>query len=163
MTLACCCMILVSRLSLSLSLSLLLLPLLLVLPSQQPGVVATKDMHRLYDDLLFSYNRLARPVPSNEDMVKVKMRLRLSQLIDVVRTHSFLSDGLAALTSELIWCRGQVSLVPWSGLIWCRGQVSFGAVVRSHWCRGQVSSAFFFLSRILETNLRFSVIWWRIF
>ncbi|KAF0312559.1 Acetylcholine receptor subunit beta-like 2 [Amphibalanus amphitrite] len=68
-----------------LPLSLPLLPLwfvLSVLPLPAP-TVATKDMDRLYADLLFAYNRLARPVPSHDDMVTVKMRLRLSQLIDV--------------------------------------------------------------------------------
>ena len=86
MKLACTRIALIS--SPSSSLSLLPPLLLLVLQSQLEQVVATKDMDRLYEDLLFAYNRLARPVPSNEDMVKVKMRLRLSQLIDVVSTCS---------------------------------------------------------------------------
>lgn len=42
------------------------------------------DAKRLYDDLLSNYNRLIRPVPSNNDTIVVKLGLRLSQLIDLV-------------------------------------------------------------------------------
>ena len=62
---------------------LLLLPLLLI--PQLPAVTASEDMDRLYEDLFFSYNRLTRPVQNSSERVTVKMRLRLSQLIDVVR------------------------------------------------------------------------------
>ena len=67
-----------------------ILLLLLVLDPQLAAVTATGDMNRLYEDLLFSYNRLARPVRNNSQLVTVKMRLRLSQLIDVVCSHSML-------------------------------------------------------------------------
>lgn len=43
------------------------------------------DAKRLYDDLLSTYNRLIRPVSNNTDTVIVKLGLRLSQLIDLVR------------------------------------------------------------------------------
>ena len=43
------------------------------------------DAKRLYDDLLSNYNRLIRPVSNNNDTVIVKLGLRLSQLIDLVR------------------------------------------------------------------------------
>lgn len=43
------------------------------------------DAKRLYDDLLSNYNRLIRPVSNNTDTVVVKLGLRLSQLIDLVR------------------------------------------------------------------------------
>lgn len=43
------------------------------------------DAKRLYDDLLSNYNRLIRPVSNNTDIVVVKLGLRLSQLIDLVR------------------------------------------------------------------------------
>lgn len=47
------------------------------------------DAKRLYDDLLSNYNRLIRPVSNNTDTVVVKLGLRLSQLIDLVRdTHT---------------------------------------------------------------------------
>ena len=43
------------------------------------------DAKRLYDDLLSNYNKLVRPVVQVNDSVKVKFKLKLSQLIDVVR------------------------------------------------------------------------------
>lgn len=54
------------------------------------GVVSVNgnpDAKRLYDDLLSSYNRLIRPVGNNNETITVWMRLRLSQLIDLVSTH----------------------------------------------------------------------------
>ena len=65
--------------------ALLLLLLLLLLQSQVPSVTAPGHMDRLYEDLLFSYNRLIRPVRNYSELVTVRLRLRLSQLIDVVR------------------------------------------------------------------------------
>lgn len=49
-----------------------------------PACHANPDAKRLYDDLLSSYNRLIRPVQNNTDKITVWMRLRLSQLIDLV-------------------------------------------------------------------------------
>lgn len=46
---------------------------------------ANPDAKRLYDDLLSNYNRLIRPVSNNTETVLVKLGLRLSQLIDLVR------------------------------------------------------------------------------
>lgn len=48
-------------------------------------VICNPDAKRLYDDLLSTYNRLIRPVSNNTDTVLVKLGLRLSQLIDLVR------------------------------------------------------------------------------
>ena len=39
---------------------------------------------RLYDDLLSNYNRLIRPVSNNTEKLTVWLKLKLSQLIDVV-------------------------------------------------------------------------------
>ena len=50
------------------------------------------DAKRLYDDLLSNYNRLIRPVSSNNDTVVVKLGLRLSQLIDLV-SPAVLAEG----------------------------------------------------------------------
>ncbi|KAK0180180.1 hypothetical protein PV327_005849 [Microctonus hyperodae] len=50
-----------------------------------PGASANPDAKRLYEDLLSNYNRLIRPVGNNSDRLTVKMGLRLSQLIDVVK------------------------------------------------------------------------------
>ena len=52
--------------------------------------LANPDAKRLYDDLLADYNRLIRPVSNHTDKVTVKLGLRLSQLVDLVRTcHCF--------------------------------------------------------------------------
>jgi len=55
------------------------------------GVTANPDAKRLYTDLLVNngYNKLIRPVGNNSDKLTVKLGLRLSQLIDVVRAMSF--------------------------------------------------------------------------
>ena len=49
------------------------------------GAPANPDAKRLFDDLLSSYNKLVRPVINVSDAVTVKFKLKLSQLIDVVR------------------------------------------------------------------------------
>ncbi|KAK9884953.1 hypothetical protein WA026_009189 [Henosepilachna vigintioctopunctata] len=41
------------------------------------------DAKRLYDDLLSNYNKLVRPVVNVSDALQVKIKLKLSQLIDV--------------------------------------------------------------------------------
>lgn len=38
----------------------------------------------LFDDLLSSYNKLIRPVSQNSDVLKIRFKIRLSQLVDVV-------------------------------------------------------------------------------
>lgn len=50
-------------------------------------VSANPDAKRLYDDLLSSYNKLVRPVVNTSDVLRVSIKLKLSQLIDVVRTQ----------------------------------------------------------------------------
>ena len=42
------------------------------------------DAKRLYDDLLSNYNKLVRPVKNTTDPLTVRIKLKLSQLIDVV-------------------------------------------------------------------------------
>ncbi|CRK91227.1 CLUMA_CG004909, isoform A [Clunio marinus] len=51
------------------------------------------DAKRLYDDLLSNYNKLVRPVVNVTDALTVRIKLKLSQLIDVVsiKKRSFLS------------------------------------------------------------------------
>lgn len=63
-------------------------PLLAVLSLYVAGCLCNSDAKRLYDDLLSNYNRLIRPVSNNTDTVLVKLGLRLSQLIELVRVHS---------------------------------------------------------------------------
>lgn len=45
---------------------------------------ANPDAKRLYDDLLSNYNKLVRPVVNVTDALTVRIKLKLSQLIDVV-------------------------------------------------------------------------------
>ena len=52
------------------------------------------DAKRLYDDLLSSYNKLVRPVTNTTDILKVFIKLKLSQLIDVVSPQSLFSKSL---------------------------------------------------------------------
>lgn len=48
------------------------------------------DAKRLYDDLLSNYNKLVRPVVNVTDALTVRIKLKLSQLIDVVCAFSHL-------------------------------------------------------------------------
>ena len=48
------------------------------------------DAKRLYDDLLSNYNKLVRPVVNTTDPLTVRIKLKLSQLIDVVSHDVFL-------------------------------------------------------------------------
>ncbi len=57
--------------------------LLLLLPG--PARPGNPDAKRLYDDLLSNYNKLVRPVVNVSEPVMVRLKLKLSQLIDVVR------------------------------------------------------------------------------
>lgn len=63
-----------------------LLPLMLFVIVASPAA-ANPDAKRLYDDLLSNYNKLVRPVVNTTDVLKVCIKLRLSQLIDVVSTR----------------------------------------------------------------------------
>lgn len=47
------------------------------------GCSCNPDAKRLYDDLLSNYNKLVRPVVNVSDALSVKIKLKLSQLIDV--------------------------------------------------------------------------------
>ena len=45
---------------------------------------ANEDAKRLYDDLMVNYNRHRRPALSPNEPTTIKLKLRLSQIIDVV-------------------------------------------------------------------------------
>ena len=65
---------------------------------------ANPDAKRLYDDLLADYNRLIRPVSNHTDKVTVKLGLRLSQLVDLVRrfvSPLFSSGSLLTLDQKI--------------------------------------------------------------
>lgn len=53
------------------------------------AVAGNPDAKRLYDDLLSNYNKLVRPVVNTSDVLKVCIKLKLSQLIDVVSRTIF--------------------------------------------------------------------------
>lgn len=48
--------------------------------------LGNEDAKRLYDDLMIHYNRLSRPSSNPHIPVTIKLKLRLSQIIDVVTT-----------------------------------------------------------------------------
>ena len=52
------------------------------------GTLGFANMYakRLYDDLLSNYNRLIRPVNNSTDKLTVWLNLKLSQLIEVVKS-----------------------------------------------------------------------------
>jgi Neurotransmitter-gated ion-channel ligand binding domain len=51
------------------------------------AVAGNPDAKRLYDDLLSNYNKLVRPVVNTSDVLRVCIKLKLSQLIDVVSSQ----------------------------------------------------------------------------
>lgn len=53
-----------------------------------PPAAGNPDAKRLYDDLLSNYNKLVRPVLNVSDALTVRIKLKLSQLIDVVSVTS---------------------------------------------------------------------------
>ncbi|KAH7951434.1 hypothetical protein HPB52_008957 [Rhipicephalus sanguineus] len=55
------------------------------------GVRGSPDAKRLYDDLISRYNKLVRPVVNDTDALTVRIKLKLSQLIEVVGAK--LSEG----------------------------------------------------------------------
>ena len=50
------------------------------------AVGGNSDAKRLYDDLMSNYNRLIRPVKDHGDKVTVKLGVRLTQIIEIVRS-----------------------------------------------------------------------------
>ncbi|OWR43038.1 nicotinic acetylcholine receptor subunit alpha 3 [Danaus plexippus plexippus] len=67
---------------------LLLLALLLA------GCAGNPDAKRLYDDLLSNYNKLVRPVLNVSDALTVRIKLKLSQLIDVNLKNQIMTTNL---------------------------------------------------------------------
>uniref|UniRef100_A0A1I7V7I2 Neur_chan_LBD domain-containing protein n=1 Tax=Loa loa TaxID=7209 RepID=A0A1I7V7I2_LOALO len=48
-----------------------------------PVLYGNEDAKRLYDDLLVNYNKHRRPAPEPNKPINIKLKLRLSQIIDV--------------------------------------------------------------------------------
>jgi len=61
------------------------------LPSTESG---NPDAKRLYDDLLSNYNKLVRPVVNTTDPLTVRIKLKLSQLIDVNLKNQIMTTNL---------------------------------------------------------------------
>ncbi len=55
----------------------------------RPVSAGNPDAKRLYDDLLSNYNKIVRPVVNNSDVLTVRIKLKLSQLIDLVSVFFF--------------------------------------------------------------------------
>ncbi|XP_063590559.1 acetylcholine receptor subunit alpha-like [Penaeus indicus] len=58
------------------------------------GACGNPDAKRLYDDLLSNYNKLVRPVINVTDPLEVKIKLKLSQLIDVNLKNQIMTTNL---------------------------------------------------------------------
>ncbi|EDX17407.1 GD16120 [Drosophila simulans] len=70
-------------------------PLILLLPLfLSAGSTANPDAKRLYDDLLSNYNKLVRPVVNVTDALTVRIKLKLSQLIDVNLKNQIMTTNL---------------------------------------------------------------------
>jgi nicotinic acetylcholine receptor len=70
---------------------------LLILTIQVTDAVVTMgnpDAKRLYDDLLSNYNKLVRPVENTSDHLTVRIKLKLSQLIDVNLKNQIMTTNL---------------------------------------------------------------------
>ncbi|XP_037029709.1 acetylcholine receptor subunit alpha-like isoform X3 [Bradysia coprophila] len=61
---------------------------------QHGAVAGNPDAKRLYDDLLSNYNKLVRPVVNTSDVLKVCIKLKLSQLIDVNLKNQIMTTNL---------------------------------------------------------------------
>ena len=70
---------------------LVLIASLALLPTSDAVLnMGNPDAKRLYDDLLSNYNKLVRPVQNTTDPLTVRIKLKLSQLIDVVSSQVYL-------------------------------------------------------------------------
>ena len=67
------------------------------------------DAKRLYDDLLSNYNKLVRPVVNVSEAVTVRLKLKLSQLIDVVSPYYTVREETMQYT-DLMTCNIQCAV-----------------------------------------------------
>ncbi|CAN7982904.1 unnamed protein product, partial [Ixodes hexagonus] len=58
------------------------------------GARGSPDAKRLYDDLISRYNKLVRPVVNDTDPLTVKIKLKLSQLIEVNLKNQIMTTNL---------------------------------------------------------------------
>lgn len=55
---------------------------------------ANENAKRLYDDLMINYNKLRRPVERPKEVLTIFLKLKLSQIIDVVSYSAVVSDSI---------------------------------------------------------------------
>lgn len=68
---------------------------MLLLPASDAVInMGNPDAKRLYDDLLSNYNKLVRPVQNTTDPLTVRIKLKLSQLIDVNLKNQIMTTNL---------------------------------------------------------------------
>ncbi|XP_023318652.1 acetylcholine receptor subunit alpha-like [Trichogramma pretiosum] len=67
---------------------------LVLISGNNQGCLGNPDAKRLYDDLLSNYNKLVRPVVNVTDALTVKIKLKLSQLIDVNLKNQIMTTNL---------------------------------------------------------------------
>merc|ERR1719340_325160 len=77
-----------------LTLSYLIFSLALLPTSDAVVTMGNPDAKRLYDDLLSNYNKLVRPVENTSDHLTVRIKLKLSQLIDVNLKNQIMTTNL---------------------------------------------------------------------
>ena len=77
----------------------------------QPADCGNPDAKRLYDDLLSNYNKIVRPVVNNSDVLTVRIKLKLSQLIDLASVifHPLHLFSFRHLSSHLIAAANSIS------------------------------------------------------
>ncbi|XP_045137612.1 acetylcholine receptor subunit alpha-like isoform X3 [Portunus trituberculatus] len=83
-----------ARPPISTSHKLLLASFLVLVGLLAPAECGNPDAKRLYDDLLSNYNKLVRPVVNVTDVLTVRIKLKLSQLIDVNLKNQIMTTNL---------------------------------------------------------------------
>ena len=86
----------------------------------QTTIAGNPDAKRLYDDLLSNYNKLVRPVINTTDVLRVCIKLKLSQLIDVVSILFFINFSAAAFVfgEKWVFARNYAKFSPEAFLAW---------------------------------------------
>ncbi|VBB26285.1 unnamed protein product [Acanthocheilonema viteae] len=67
------------------------------------GGQCSKDAGRLMEDLLADYNKLVRPVENDTDTLIVRLKLKLSQLLDVWNPADYGGVTVLYVPSDMIW------------------------------------------------------------
>lgn len=60
------------------------LNLLIIILFQINEIFSNEDAKRLFDDLLSDYNSQIRPVEKTEDIIELRLGIKLSQIADIV-------------------------------------------------------------------------------